>query len=147
MRSPSLMRFAALRPRKPDAGFLGAAARRSPPRHAKRVSGTPSLRRKEMFLFEFYGTTSQPSIPLRQAQDHLVLTLKSCPDICLPVDAESFVMKRNSRVAGRTVRNHTLRKGSEGCGALALVGYRKAGKVAICPVTVPGNTAALHGRM
>jgi hypothetical protein len=45
-------RSAALRPIKPKAGWMGAAARGSPPRHAKRASGAPGLRRKERNLFE-----------------------------------------------------------------------------------------------
>jgi hypothetical protein len=45
-------RSAALRPSKPKPGLLGAAARESPPRHAKRVSGAPGLRRKEMFWLQ-----------------------------------------------------------------------------------------------
>jgi hypothetical protein len=62
------------------------------------------------FSFVCYGTTSPPSVPLRPAQGHLGLTLKSCPDTRLFVD--TVVMKK-SVLGYPTMWEPTFRKGDE----------------------------------
>jgi hypothetical protein len=78
-------RSAALRPIKPKAGWMGAAARGSPPRHAKRASGPRACGARKGICSSLVGTTTQPLLADARAGQ----SAKSCPDTCSGVDTLS----------------------------------------------------------
>ena len=68
------------------------------------------LRRKEDYLCDFYGMTSQALLAYARAS----LDAQSCPDTCLlRVDAESFVMKRIRCGAAIGVDSHPQAKAAK----------------------------------
>jgi len=104
---------------------LRLGLRGPPPRHAKRASGTPGLRRKEWIYSCALRHDSAASIPLRQAQGHLRQNAKVVPWHLSRRGCGVFCYEKNQISCGEWRGNPPSNKSGEGWVRCPRLGMRQ----------------------